>query len=702
MGADLAAFLARPEYQQLPALASSDLMPWAVPLACDDESEADEDDGAGGGQGAEDDALAVSAALAAARSRRLQESAAALAAAASGDGTGDESALHTALQQLQEHVQQLRLTKRQQTVAESAAGIDNARLVVHDPLNIVASPFPRIQQAAAGPQAAAAAAPSGLAGTEQGRESDKAAFGTGEAVAGEVISPDLQRLAVENPARAQQLLSITQQFAATSQPGSSAGAGMSLGQILGLDLGPSPVSVRPLAAAAAAAACSGSGIGSVPHPPAAGGGSDDAHHPYAAALSSTAVAAGVEATHGTAASSIAGGQASFGILHMGLLPEITFGTMGGDNSQGIGAGVAQSEIQPFGALDTFNASGDSSIQQTIGAPVSSATSSSSILGGMPASSYGSYSSYSSGPLHRQLQQYMLLEEHQGHGPGAPLLAAQGSSGISHSNSGSSWHARGHLVDAESALAGTRRQGFPAGLVQYPSYQEAVAAACAEGRMTAEAIAVPPQVVQALPHTLQLPPAPAATAGPEAAADAQAVGRFGEALAYAYLQQWVAATDAAVSAAGGSTAHLRVVWVNAHAEQQLPFDCIIINQASNFPGHPTPTSGQNEADRVLLVRGGVALAEGEEVAAWVEVKSTRAVRKELFEISEPELRFAMQQGKRYWVLRVSGLGMAGYRRGGGSGGVDGGQRESVLAAQMEHMVDPMRLWREQAIKLCVVC
>jgi len=87
---------------------------------------------------------------------------------------------------------------------------------------------------------------------------------------------------------------------------------------------------------------------------------------------------------------------------------------------------------------------------------------------------------------------------------------------------------------------------------------------------------------------------------------------------------------------------------------------------------------------------------------VEVKATRAIRKELFEISEPELRFASQQGDRYWVLRVSGLGMAGSRRDDCSSGAVEGEKGSVMAARMEHMVNPIRLWREQAIKLCLVC
>ncbi|GFH16857.1 DUF3883 domain-containing protein, partial [Haematococcus lacustris] len=67
----------------------------------------------------------------------------------------------------------------------------------------------------------------------------------------------------------------------------------------------------------------------------------------------------------------------------------------------------------------------------------------------------------------------------------------------------------------------------------------------------------------------------------------------------------------------------VVWVNAQAESGLPYD--------------------------ILIRS----PSGAAVKAYIEVKSSSARQKDVFEVSRAELNFAAQHGARYQILRVSG-------------------------------------------------
>jgi hypothetical protein len=136
-----------------------------------------------------------------------------------------------------------------------------------------------------------------------------------------------------------------------------------------------------------------------------------------------------------------------------------------------------------------------------------------------------------------------------------------------------------------------------------------------------------------------------------AADAAAVGRYGEELAYLYYLQHPDMGSGGQGLDGVQPQpRLVVEWVNQHQESGLPFDLIVRDAASGA------------------------------VVCFVEVKSSRDAARQFFQMSHQELDFAAQQGDRYHILRVRGV----------SG-----------SPSLERLINPVRLWRQQAVRVCVV-
>lgn len=159
------------------------------------------------------------------------------------------------------------------------------------------------------------------------------------------------------------------------------------------------------------------------------------------------------------------------------------------------------------------------------------------------------------------------------------------------------------------------------------------------------VPLPLQVLSGLQGAL--PPAPqhtAAAADADGAADTAAVGRFGEELAYSYYLQHPEMQQQLQDA-------VRVEWVNQQAESWLPFDLVVRDVASGS------------------------------VLCYVEVKASRDAAKQFFELSERELSFAAREGDRYHVLRIRGVG--------GS------------APTLERLINPVQLWQQRAVRVCIV-
>lgn len=95
----------------------------------------------------------------------------------------------------------------------------------------------------------------------------------------------------------------------------------------------------------------------------------------------------------------------------------------------------------------------------------------------------------------------------------------------------------------------------------------------------------------------------------------------------------------------------VEWVNQSQESWLPFDLVVRDAAS----------------------GGVL--------CFVEVKASRHAAKEFFELSEKEFACAAREGDRYHVLRIRGVGSG--------------------APTLERLINPVRLWQERAVRVCIV-
>lgn len=151
----------------------------------------------------------------------------------------------------------------------------------------------------------------------------------------------------------------------------------------------------------------------------------------------------------------------------------------------------------------------------------------------------------------------------------------------------------------------------------------------------------------------LPPAPS---GAHPGADAAAVGRYGEELAYRYL------SAAAEAWGGGWTA----VWENAAGESGRPYDIRLVSAAA------AATDGAGAG-------GGGAGGGG--VTLFVEVKASRASDRALFEMTAREMEFAEAAGDRYHVLRVSGAGSG--------------------APTLSRLVNPALMWRAGLLRVCVV-
>jgi hypothetical protein len=149
-----------------------------------------------------------------------------------------------------------------------------------------------------------------------------------------------------------------------------------------------------------------------------------------------------------------------------------------------------------------------------------------------------------------------------------------------------------------------------------------------------------------------------------------VGRWGEELAYHMLQ---AAVD------------------ERRVDQLLPgitatFPALLDNrleQPSVLWMNEKEESGQ-PYDLVLVDKSGVGGARGH-VIAYVEVKTSRAQYKDMFEISKSELAFAEREGKRYHVLRV-------WRYQGGA---------ELTPARVQAFRDPVALWQQKKIALCLM-
>ena len=118
--------------------------------------------------------------------------------------------------------------------------------------------------------------------------------------------------------------------------------------------------------------------------------------------------------------------------------------------------------------------------------------------------------------------------------------------------------------------------------------------------------------------------------------------------------------------------LRVIWVNEERESGLPYDLVLAAMAP--AGREAGSGGRG--------RGG----SGHDVIAYVEVKSSRGHSRDMFEISQAELAFADREGKRYHILRVWGT-----------------RTGSAVTAppRVQAFTDPIRLWQEKRVAVCLL-
>ncbi|CAK8986870.1 Protein NO VEIN (Protein EMBRYO DEFECTIVE 2597), partial [Durusdinium trenchii] len=118
-----------------------------------------------------------------------------------------------------------------------------------------------------------------------------------------------------------------------------------------------------------------------------------------------------------------------------------------------------------------------------------------------------------------------------------------------------------------------------------------------------------------------------------------VGRWGEEFVYNYLKQKLESEDTAK----------RVVWVNEIEETGFQYDLRI-------------EDGDGDVD------------------AYVEVKTSRAKDKQLFEMSYREWTFAQKEGGKFVIFRVSNAG-----------------KEDV---ELCSITNPFRQWKEMNLGLCL--
>jgi hypothetical protein len=143
----------------------------------------------------------------------------------------------------------------------------------------------------------------------------------------------------------------------------------------------------------------------------------------------------------------------------------------------------------------------------------------------------------------------------------------------------------------------------------------------------------------------------------------AVGRWGELVALHHLRQTIASGG---GAAGPTTAPpptappIEVEWCNARGEAGLPYDLVV-----------RPLNSQDESEW-----------------HYVEVKSSASPDKVLFEVSWREMAFAARKGARFSVVRVFGAAGGGF----GAGGAP---------VRLLHASDPVALWSQGALAVCMV-
>jgi hypothetical protein len=120
----------------------------------------------------------------------------------------------------------------------------------------------------------------------------------------------------------------------------------------------------------------------------------------------------------------------------------------------------------------------------------------------------------------------------------------------------------------------------------------------------------------------------------------------------------------------------VEWVNKEAETGLPYDLVVYERPLANASSIGNSSSSSELGH---------LAEGAQVLAFIEVKASRDPTRQLFQIAEREMAFAGQQGSRYHILRV---------------GLAGGAMGAAAAPCMQRLVDPVRLWADHVIRVCI--
>lgn len=157
-------------------------------------------------------------------------------------------------------------------------------------------------------------------------------------------------------------------------------------------------------------------------------------------------------------------------------------------------------------------------------------------------------------------------------------------------------------------------------------------------------------------------------------DLKAVGRWGEALVYAYLLASLPPTR-------------RVEWLNLDEETRAPYDLKITDRhtgrasdPSSLPGHACSGEACGMAPRCDA--GVPSLAGGGRGTVFVEVKTTRFYDNNVFEISWAEWEFISREPPvRYHIYRVNGAWES-------------------MGPRITIITDPLRSVKEGRIRLCM--
>ena len=182
-------------------------------------------------------------------------------------------------------------------------------------------------------------------------------------------------------------------------------------------------------------------------------------------------------------------------------------------------------------------------------------------------------------------------------------------------------------------------------------------------------------------------AAASAAAAAAAGDASAVGVWGEALVAAWLGRLLdsPAQSRPLLPCGGAL--LAFQWVNAGGETGAAFDIRLrvarpsLEERDEFI----------EARALLRMRALPRVqAGGNDSDVCPQVKSSSRTDKHFFEISERELSFAAERGGAYHIYRVSGA----------AAGAES-SADSADGLQVACITDPLLLWREHKITVCVL-